>query len=66
MNDFLINTGVPVTLYSNMLTFRDCNKPFKLDEDLLKRWPIINSVFTILTHRIGNFYTSLEKKEIWY
>ena len=36
MNDFLINTNIPVTLYSNMLTFRDSNKSFKLDGDLLK------------------------------
>ena len=36
MNDFLINTGIPVTLYSNMLSFRDGNKSFKLDGDLLK------------------------------
>ena len=36
MNDFLINTSVPVTLDSNMLTFRDNNKSFKLEGDLLK------------------------------
>ena len=36
MNDFLINTSIPVTLYSNMLTLRDSNKSFKLDGDLLK------------------------------
>ena len=35
MNDFLIN-GIPVTLYSNLLTFRDCIKSFKLDGDLLE------------------------------
>ena len=34
MNDFLINDGIPVTLYSNMLTFRDSNKAFILDGDL--------------------------------
>ena len=34
MNDFLKNGGIPVTLYSNMLTFRDSNKSFKLDGDL--------------------------------
>ena len=32
--DFLINGGIPFTLYSNMLTFRDSNKTFKLDGDL--------------------------------
>ena len=36
MNDFSINGGIPVTLYSNMLTFRDSNKSFKLDGDLLE------------------------------
>ena len=34
MNDFLINEGIPVTLFSNMITFRDRNKSFKLDGDL--------------------------------
>ena len=34
MNDFLINGGIPVTLFSNMLIFRDSNKSFKLDGDL--------------------------------
>ena len=36
MNDFLINEGLPVTLVSNMLIFRDSNKSFKLDGDLLE------------------------------
>ena len=36
MNDFLIHGYIPVTLYSNMLNFRDCNKFFKLDGHLLK------------------------------
>ena len=36
MNDFLIHRGIPVTLYSNMITFRDSNKSFKLEGDLLK------------------------------
>ena len=36
MKDFLINEGVPVTLFSNMITFRDSNKSFKLDGDLLE------------------------------
>ena len=36
MNDFLINQCIPVSLYSNMLTFRDSNKSFKLDGDLLE------------------------------
>ena len=36
MNDFLINGGIPVTLVSNMLIFRDSKKSFKLDGDLLE------------------------------
>ena len=36
MNDFLINEGISVTLVSNMLIFRDSNKSFKLDGDLLE------------------------------
>ena len=36
MNDFLINEGIPVTLVSNMLIFRDSNKSFKLEGDLLE------------------------------
>ena len=36
MNNFLLNTSVPVTLYSNILIFGDTNRPFKLDGDVLK------------------------------
>ena len=36
MKDFLINEGIPVTLFSKMLLFRDSNKSFKLDGDLLE------------------------------
>ena len=36
MNDFLINGSIPVSLYSKILTFRDSNKSFKLDVDLLE------------------------------
>ena len=37
MNDFLMKKRIPVTQYSNILTFRDSNKPFKLNRDLLER-----------------------------
>ena len=40
MNDFLIVGGIPVSFYSNMLTFRDSNKSFKLDGDLLETMTI--------------------------
>ena len=36
MNDFLIHGKIPVTLFCNMITFRDSNKTFKLEGDLLK------------------------------
>ena len=37
MNDFLIDGGIPGTLYSIMLFFRDSNKSFKLVGDLLEQ-----------------------------
>ena len=37
MKDFLINEGIPVTLFSNMLLFGDSSKSFKLDGDLLEK-----------------------------
>ena len=36
MNDFLIHRKIPVTLFSNMITFRDSNKSFRLEGDRLK------------------------------
>ena len=36
MNDFLIHGSIPITLFSNMITFRDSNKTFRLEGDLLK------------------------------
>ena len=36
MNDFLIHGTVPVTIFSNMIVFRDINKSFRLEGDLLK------------------------------
>ena len=35
-NDLLINEKVPVTIFNNMLTFRDTNKVFTLEGDLYK------------------------------
>ena len=34
MSGFLISEGISVTLFSNMLTFRDDNKSLKIDGDL--------------------------------
>ena len=36
MNDFLIDGGLPVSLYCSILTFRDSIKPFKLVGDPLE------------------------------
>ena len=36
MYDFLIHGNIPVTIFSNMITFRDSNKTFRLEGDLLK------------------------------
>ena len=36
MNDFLIHGNIPVTLFSNMITFRDSNESSRLEGDLLK------------------------------
>ena len=36
MNDFKINKGIPVTLVTNLLIFRDSNKSLKLEGDLLE------------------------------
>ena len=38
-NDFLINEKVPVTIFSNMLNFRDTKKVFKIEGDLHKVLP---------------------------
>ena len=36
INDFLIHGNIPVTIFSNMIIFRDSNKTFRLEGDLLK------------------------------
>ena len=36
LNDFLIHGTIPVTIVSNMIVFRDSNKSFRLEGDLLK------------------------------
>ena len=36
LNDFLIHGNIPVTIFSNMIVFRDSNKSFRLEGDLLK------------------------------
>ena len=36
INDFIINGGIPITIFSDMITFRDSKKVFKLDGYLLE------------------------------
>ena len=43
VNDLLMKNKIPITLYGNMLTFRDTNKQFELKGDLLEM--ITNSKF---------------------
>ena len=43
--DFLVHGNIPVTIFSNMITFRDSNKTFRLEGDLLK--VITNSKFNV-------------------
>ena len=45
VNDLKINNSIPITLYGNMLTFRDTNKQFELKGDLLEM--ITNSKFNV-------------------
>ena len=45
VNDLKINKTIPITLYGNMLTFRDTNKQFELKGDLLEM--ITNSNYNV-------------------
>ena len=45
VNDLLIKNAIPITLYDNLLTFRDTGKVFELKGDLLKM--ITNSNFNV-------------------
>ena len=57
VNDLKINKTIPITLYGNMLTFRDTNKQFELKGDLLEM--ITNSKFNV-------DLTSLSDKKLMY
>ena len=45
VNDLKINKTIPITLYGNMLTFRDTNKQFELKGDLLEM--VTSSIFNV-------------------
>ena len=57
INDFLIHRGIPVTLFSNMITFRDSNRSFKLEGDLLK---------LITNHKFNAGHSSPPDKKLIY
>ena len=57
VNDLKTNKTIPITLYGNMLTFRDTNKQFELKGDLLEM--ITNSKFNV-------DLASLSDKKIMY
>ena len=57
MNDFLIHGTIPVTIFSNMITFRDSNKSFRLEGDLLK---------VITNHKFNADHSSPQDKKLIY
>ena len=57
VNDLKINNSIPITLYNNLLTFRDTNKQFKLKGDLLK-------MVTNKNYNVNN--ASLSDKKLMY
>ena len=57
MNDFLIHGNIPVTIFSNMITFRDSNKTFRLEGDLLK---------IITNYKFNVDHSSLQDKKLIY
>ena len=57
MNDFLIHGNIPVTKFSNMITFRESNKTFRLEGDLLK---------VITNYKFNVDHSSLQDKKLIY
>ena len=57
MNDFLIHGTVPVTIFSNMITFRESNKSFRLEGDLLK---------VITNYKLNADHSSPQDKKLIY
>ena len=57
VNDLLMKNKIPITLYGNMLTFRDTNKQFELKGDLLEM--ITNSKYNVN-------HASLADKKLMY
>ena len=57
MNYFLINESIPITLYSKFLTFKDTNRTFKIDGDLLK---------TITNYKFNADHSNPQVKKLIY
>ena len=57
INDFLIHRCIPVSLVSNIIIFRDSNKSFKLEGDLLK---------LITNHKFNADHSSPQDKKLIY
>ena len=57
MNHFLINVGIPVTLFSNIVIFRDSIKSFKLDGDFLE---------TMTDYNFNVSHSNLKDRKISY
>ena len=62
MQDYMINTSKPVTLYCNMLIFRDTINFFNLDGDLLKTRTNYNFNVDHSKPQAQQVFLSLEKK----
>ena len=57
LNDFLIHGNIPVTLFSNMISFRDTNRSFRLEGDLLK---------LITNYKLNADHSSPQDKKLIY
>ena len=57
LNDFLIHGKIPVTIFSNMKTFRDTDKTFRLEGDLLK---------VITNHKFNVDHSNPQDRKIIY
>ena len=57
LNDFLIHGTIPITIYSNMITFRDTKETFRLENDLLK---------VITNHKFNVDHSNPQDKKIIY
>ena len=57
LNDFLFHGKIPVTIFSNMITFRDTDKTFRLEGDLLK---------VITNHKFNVDHSNPQDRKIIY